>query len=150
MMGDFDWDELSRQHRGSAFFWFCSYMVLVYLIMLNMLLAIVMDVYTGVKAKMSSKESDAVWTQTWIMMKGFYMKITNRDKTVSDERILEKLQGVVKIVPALDKKGLLELIPNLQPDQAQSPKSMALSNIPPIYRKMVNRVIQRELNIPPI
>jgi hypothetical protein len=232
MMGDFDWDELSRQHRGSAFFWFCSYMVLVYLIMLNMLLAIVMDVYTGVKAKMSSKESDAVWTQTWIMMKGFYMKMTNRDKTVSDERILEKLQGVVKIVPALDKKGLLELIPNLQPDQAQdllnlaehfveeeneqmvsmsnalkimgaikitvdkieeqvcgqtaddsrpgkkkrkyqlviekilyyhrtgklrklgmrldeaqSPKSMALSNIPPIYRKMVNRVIQRELNV---
>jgi hypothetical protein len=50
MMGDFDWDELSRQHRGSAFIWFATFMILVYLIMLNMLLAIVMDVYTGVKA----------------------------------------------------------------------------------------------------
>jgi hypothetical protein len=231
MMGDFDWDELSRQHRGSAFLWFATFMVLVYLIMLNMLLAIVMDVYTGVKAKMSSKDSDAVWTQTWHMIKGYYLKITNKDKTVLDSVLLAKLQAVGKIVPALDKKGLMEAIPQLEAEQAQelltmaehfvdeeneqmvsmsnalkimgaikltvdkieetvcgqndessrpgkrkrkyerviekilqyhrsgklrklglkedemSPKSMALSNIPPIYRKMVNRVIQRELNV---
>merc|ERR1719313_1259977 len=231
MMGDFDWDELSRQHRGSAFLWFASFMILVYLIMLNMLLAIVMDVYTGVKAKMSSKDSDAVWTQTWQMIKNLYLKFTNKDKTVADNVLIGKLLAVGKIVPALDKKGLMEAIPQLEADQAQelltmaehfveeeneqmvsmsnalkimgaikltvdrieesvvkvnedadrpgkrkrkydrviekilnyhrtgklrklglkddgmSPKTMALSNIPPIYRKMVNRVIQRELNV---
>merc|ERR1719281_1967436 len=125
MMGDFDWDELSRQHRGSAFLWFASFMILVYLIMLNMLLAIVMDVYTGVKAKMSSKDSDAVWTQTWNMIKTLYLKITNKDKTVSDGVLLAKLQAVGKIVPALDKKGLLEAIPQLEAEQAQELLSMA-------------------------
>merc|ERR1719326_2155799 len=83
MMGDFDWDELSRQHRGAALVWFASFMILVYLIMLNMLLVIVMDVYTGVKAKMSSKDSDAVWTQTWHVIKSFYLQyILKKDKTV--------------------------------------------------------------------
>merc|ERR1719353_804190 len=125
MMGDFDWDELSRQHRGSAFIWFSGFMVLVYLIMLNMLLAIVMDVYTGVKSKMSSKDSDAVWTQTWHMIKTFYLKFTNKDKTVADNVLIGKLLAVGKIVPALDKKGLLELIPNLQPDQAQDLLNLA-------------------------
>jgi hypothetical protein len=165
------------------------------------------------------------------MIKNLYLKFTNKDKTVADNVLIGKLLAVGKIVPALDQKGLLEAIPQLQPEQAKeilslaegfveeeneqmvsmsnalkimgsikltvdkiedqicgqnaeadrpgkkkrkyerviekilsyhrsgklrklglkdddmSPKSMALSNIPPIYRKMVNRVIQRELNV---
>merc|ERR1719359_1273469 len=44
IMGDFEWDELARQHRYTAMMWFWTFMILVYLIMLNMLLAIIMDV----------------------------------------------------------------------------------------------------------
>merc|ERR550514_1215019 len=48
VMGDFDWSELSEEHNFTAMMWFWSFMVLVVLVMMNMLLAIVMDVYTEV------------------------------------------------------------------------------------------------------
>eukprot|EP00928_Gymnodinium_smaydae_P079667 TRINITY_DN63535_c0_g1_i1.p1 TRINITY_DN63535_c0_g1~~TRINITY_DN63535_c0_g1_i1.p1 ORF type:complete len:795 (-),score=124.47 TRINITY_DN63535_c0_g1_i1:297-2681(-) len=49
LMGDFDWEEMNAVGRPQAAAWFWSLMILLNLIMLNMLLAIIMDVYSEVK-----------------------------------------------------------------------------------------------------
>merc|ERR1719453_1524741 len=49
MLGDFDWEALYHVGRPHASLWFWSFTWLVNLIMLNMLLAIIMDIYTDVK-----------------------------------------------------------------------------------------------------
>ena len=89
--------------------WFWTFMILVYLIMLNMLLAIVragagcrigpalscraaeiMDVYTGVKSKQSSNANDTVWGQLWHLAKSWR---AGGDK-VPDKEVINKLRVV--------------------------------------------------------
>eukprot|EP00746_Dinoflagellata_sp_MGD_P071604 gnl/MRDRNA2_/MRDRNA2_291431_c0_seq1.p1 gnl/MRDRNA2_/MRDRNA2_291431_c0~~gnl/MRDRNA2_/MRDRNA2_291431_c0_seq1.p1 ORF type:complete len:439 (+),score=75.59 gnl/MRDRNA2_/MRDRNA2_291431_c0_seq1:142-1317(+) len=50
LMGDFDLSEMKDAGRTMAMFWFISFQVTMVLIMLNMLLAIIMDIYTDVKS----------------------------------------------------------------------------------------------------
>merc|ERR1719450_571521 len=49
VLGEFDWPDIAAEHPSTAMIWFMSFMVLVFLVMTNMLLAIIMDVYTEVK-----------------------------------------------------------------------------------------------------
>jgi hypothetical protein len=49
LMGDFDYEAMYQEARGMATLWFWSFQVLLVLLMLNMLLAIIMDTYTVVK-----------------------------------------------------------------------------------------------------
>merc|ERR1719359_1977905 len=58
MLGSFDFAELGAEHPVTAGIWFWTYMLLI---MLNMLLAIIMDVYTEVKA--DAAITDPLWTQ---------------------------------------------------------------------------------------
>eukprot|EP00928_Gymnodinium_smaydae_P027639 TRINITY_DN21307_c0_g1_i1.p1 TRINITY_DN21307_c0_g1~~TRINITY_DN21307_c0_g1_i1.p1 ORF type:complete len:1076 (+),score=167.63 TRINITY_DN21307_c0_g1_i1:57-3230(+) len=57
MMGDFDWEELSRVGRLEGFMWFGTFTVIIVLLMLNMLLAIVMDSYADVKEELGDAET---------------------------------------------------------------------------------------------
>merc|ERR1719487_606503 len=61
MLGSFDFAALGAEHPVTAGIWFWTYMLLIMLIMLNMLLAIIMDVYTEVKA--DAAITDPIWTQ---------------------------------------------------------------------------------------
>lgn len=64
VMGHFDFQELIRIGRTEAFVWFLSFTLLVNLIMLNMLLAIIMDVYTEVKSSLS-QDAETLWSQMY-------------------------------------------------------------------------------------
>lgn len=57
MLGDFDWEEIAIVGRVDAGIWFWTYMIVVVLLMLNMLLAIVMDAYSDVNGKIGSAET---------------------------------------------------------------------------------------------
>mmetsp|Transcript_60169 Transcript_60169/g.105411 ORF Transcript_60169/g.105411 Transcript_60169/m.105411 type:complete len:1208 (+) Transcript_60169:107-3730(+) len=57
MMGDFDWEELQKVGRIEAGIWFVTFMVIIVLIMLNMLLAIVMDAYSEQKQAIGNAET---------------------------------------------------------------------------------------------
>lgn len=57
LLGDFDWEELRVVGRLEAGLWFWSFSIMLMLIMLNMLLAIVMDFYTEVKASVGNAET---------------------------------------------------------------------------------------------
>jgi hypothetical protein len=63
-MGDFDWDEMRRIGRLEAWIWFLTFMLLVNLIMLNMLVAIIMDVYAEVKSALP-EDADTLWSQLY-------------------------------------------------------------------------------------
>lgn len=61
MLGDFDWDELGAEHPATAGVWFWSFTVIIFLIILNMVMAIIMDVYTEVKV--DAHDSKSIWDQ---------------------------------------------------------------------------------------
>jgi len=62
MIGDYDWTEMIRVGRQQTALWFWSFTWLVNLIMLNMLLAIIMDVYTEVKCSIAP-DAETMWSQ---------------------------------------------------------------------------------------
>merc|ERR1711988_1599566 len=65
MEGEYDWAELSAEHPLTTAFWVWSFMILVMLLMLNMVLAIVMEVYTEMRR--NAGRSETVW-QTFMVL----------------------------------------------------------------------------------
>jgi len=71
MMGDIDWEEISTIGRPEAGIWLWLFITIVVLLMLNMILAIIMDNYGEVKAQTGNAETlldEAV--QTWQRYRG--------------------------------------------------------------------------------
>jgi len=62
MQGDWDWDQLIYVGRNQTYFWFYSFNIFVVLLMLNMLLAIIMDTYTEVKGHVGA-DAETFWSQ---------------------------------------------------------------------------------------
>mmetsp|Transcript_26997 Transcript_26997/g.46862 ORF Transcript_26997/g.46862 Transcript_26997/m.46862 type:complete len:1137 (-) Transcript_26997:83-3493(-) len=92
MFGDFDWGEMKEVGRSDAFFWFVPFTILIVWILLNMLMAIVMDSYSEVTANMPDKET--LWTQA---KKTWKQKIKDRrGETVNLKVLLTKLKKYVK------------------------------------------------------
>jgi len=87
MLGDFEWEELREVGRPQAYIWFWSFQWLVVLIMLNMLLAIIMDVYTEVKEHVGRAET--LWSQSYEIYKR--AKNVRRGKAKSLKVILKSL-----------------------------------------------------------
>mmetsp|Transcript_15519 Transcript_15519/g.24574 ORF Transcript_15519/g.24574 Transcript_15519/m.24574 type:complete len:870 (-) Transcript_15519:59-2668(-) len=61
MFGDFDWDIMKEIGFLKAGIWFWLFMIVMYLILLNMLLAIIMDAYTNVAEQ--AKTADPLWKE---------------------------------------------------------------------------------------
>lgn len=57
LLGDFDWDELRVVGRVAAAGWLVCFVVVVPILLLNMLLAILLDAYEIVKARMGTAET---------------------------------------------------------------------------------------------
>merc|ERR1719487_1514337 len=57
LLGDFDWERMNDVGRLEAGIWFWTFTILVLQVMLNMLLAVIMDVYTEVKSSIGEAET---------------------------------------------------------------------------------------------
>jgi len=84
MLGDFDWDVLGEEHPTTAALWFWTYMIVMMLLMLNMLMAIIMDQYTEVKS--DADESDPIWTQLYSMIMDRIHKAQGKSMSIDDVR----------------------------------------------------------------
>jgi len=114
MLGDFDWEELGWEHPLTAGLWFWSYMVVMMLLMLNMLMAIIMDVYTEVKGE--ADQFAPVWTQLFEVCMDMYN--VYRGHTVSNPEMLEVLGEMPE--DEVDKEILMKRAgPGLSEDQAE-------------------------------
>jgi len=76
MMGDFNWAGMYDVAPLSATVWFWSFMILIFLVMLNMLLAIILDVYCEVKEQTHVHRS--VLEQVRLMLVGLRIKAASR------------------------------------------------------------------------
>jgi hypothetical protein len=115
MLGDFTYDDLAREHPVTTAVWFWVYIAVMMLLMLNMLMAIIMDVYTEVKGEAS--EFAPVWTQiqqicshAWNVHKG---------RTVSNSDMLQLLSDMpeeeIDVADLMKKAG-----PSLSMEQASA------------------------------
>merc|ERR1719428_1999059 len=80
--GDFDWTNMSAEHYATSSIWFWSFMILIFLIMLNMVLAIVMDVYTKVRA--TAMEGDPIWVNAAKLLQKIRLSRFLKAKNLTD------------------------------------------------------------------
>lgn len=110
MEGEYDWDQLSEEHYWTAAFWVWTFMLLLVLLMLNMVLAIVMDVYTEMRK--NSGQSETVWTTLMHLV----MRMYRWRRWISNREIGEKLQNMGRL---LTREELLEEFPGMCDQQLQ-------------------------------
>jgi len=112
-LGDFDFDELMEENPVTAGLWFYTFVIFMVNIMLNMCLAIIMDVYG--QAKGDAALSDPIWDQLWTMWVEFR----------SQSYGIVKFVDVMEVLTAMDieyigKNSLMEAIPAMGEEQAQA------------------------------
>merc|ERR1712176_1106830 len=90
MGGDYDWDDLYWVGRPQAAIWFWSFTWGLAIIMLNMLVAIVLDVYTEVKGGIGS-DAETLWSQS--------LEILHRWREVRNGRALPLSKILDKLDP---------------------------------------------------
>mmetsp|Transcript_24707 Transcript_24707/g.68917 ORF Transcript_24707/g.68917 Transcript_24707/m.68917 type:complete len:721 (-) Transcript_24707:35-2197(-) len=91
---EFDWDTLSEEHFWTATIWVWTFVMLICLIMLNMVLAIIMDVYTEVRHASDNEET---------FMEGLLFGLDSLwsglcgQKFVPAERVLQELEDMDQV-----------------------------------------------------
>lgn len=90
LLGDFDWDQLKQGGRLQANVWFWSFSLLVNLIMMNMLMAIIMDVYAEVKNNLFNSNAETLWSQSYELFDRWQQR--RRGKAIRLEVILNQLE----------------------------------------------------------
>lgn len=126
MLGDFDWEELSAEHPTTAGLWFWTYMILMGQLMLNIFMAIVMDVYTEVKS--DAADFDPIWSQMWTLTKQRYNVFLG--KSVSTTKLLEVLRDISEQEPEVDENIMMKWVgPGLSREQASDLVESTRNNV---------------------
>jgi len=94
--GEYDWAALSEEHFYTAAIWVVSFIILLVLLMMNMFMAIVVEVYLH-KRKMSGA-SDTLWTT----IVDSYLRIRNRRRWISTKQLLAGLKDMPAILTRAD------------------------------------------------
>jgi len=118
MMGDFDWEEMEQVGREQAGVWFFLFLILVNLIMLNILLAILMEAYGRVMTDaMASYPRNQIMSlpdqvkKIWhrwrshrngksVSLKGIKKSFEQTDGSISEDPLYpQKLKDLVQGIP---------------------------------------------------
>ncbi|CAE7323345.1 pkd2 [Symbiodinium pilosum] len=117
LMGDFSVEDMELRGRPVAFFFFGTYMMAAVLLLLNMLIAILMDVYGQVAA--GSRTSESLWHECYDIMRRGMQKWTGGHTPLSEvvKKYVESrgeeawesdkviyVSDVLAAVPGLDKR----------------------------------------------
>mmetsp|Transcript_53689 Transcript_53689/g.125139 ORF Transcript_53689/g.125139 Transcript_53689/m.125139 type:complete len:839 (-) Transcript_53689:163-2679(-) len=128
MFGDWDWEPMERVSRTAAYLWFTMFMVLVVIILLNMLLAIILDNYMDVKRVSASADS----LQTQMIEMHRRRKMLKRRERVSLNNIwdnfVKEANGRPKIALSLDRPISAEKLQQIVPGIPFSQASRTLQN----------------------
>uniref|UniRef100_A0A7S4VIU8 EF-hand domain-containing protein n=1 Tax=Alexandrium monilatum TaxID=311494 RepID=A0A7S4VIU8_9DINO len=128
VLGDYDWEALHSVGRPQAYAWFWTFIWLVNLVMLNMLLAIIMDVYTDVKAGIGNS-AETLWSQSIEIWRRW--RDVSMGRSVSLKKILKALDPTdlddeeeeeedQEEIPPLFPDTMCERVPGMGSDQATS------------------------------
>jgi len=131
LIGDFDYLALVEIGRFPASLWWLAVMILLQMVMLNMLLAIIMDVYGSVKGAMGDDMENypTLWSQSYEILRRWKQK--RMKKRMSLDSILDLLQQDSNTNGTWDSKargdedklitiyGFVALVPGLSRTQAE-------------------------------
>jgi len=106
LIGEFSWSEMIVVGRVQSYIWFTCFFVLVNWIMLNMLIAIVMDRYAQVKANIGSG-AETLWGQAYDVIQRKY-EVWFRGQ-VSYGALLEEIQDEDEATPLVEEELMDEL-----------------------------------------
>lgn len=93
---EYSWSELSKQDYWTVALWVWSFMLVLSLLMLNMVLAIVMDVYTEMRK--NAGNSEAVWTT----VQNLFIWARYRKIWVPSEVIVPRLASMPPLITLQD------------------------------------------------
>eukprot|EP00747_Dinoflagellata_sp_TGD_P156943 gnl/TRDRNA2_/TRDRNA2_177704_c0_seq1.p1 gnl/TRDRNA2_/TRDRNA2_177704_c0~~gnl/TRDRNA2_/TRDRNA2_177704_c0_seq1.p1 ORF type:complete len:393 (+),score=59.09 gnl/TRDRNA2_/TRDRNA2_177704_c0_seq1:100-1179(+) len=121
MFGDWNWQDMEEVRRVHAAIWFWSFMVIIVVILLNMLLAIIMDAYLEVK----KNTSDAVTLtgqikEMWRRHRGYKRGERVRLNDIYDAFAKEDPDelSMLNSDRLITAKFLLDLVPGIPANQA--------------------------------
>jgi hypothetical protein len=115
MLGSFDSERMAQDSPLTAFMWFYSYFILVGLIMLNCLMAIIMDNYAEVKSRATRASVEPIWTHMYrIARDAMYQR-----NVVHVKEIKIALKRHVPQHAMVDKDTLTNLIPGMSDTQSE-------------------------------
>lgn len=103
---EYDWDTLALEHYWTTGIWIWSFIVLLYLLMVNMVLAIVLDVYNDVR--LSTNASEMVWTTIY----NFWLRFREMKFWVPDKLLEAALTTDIQ-TPMVVKDDFKENFPGI-------------------------------------
>jgi len=108
---EFEWDLLSEEHFMTTAIWTWSYLLIVVYLMLNMVLAIVLDVYNDVRQRVDSADT------IFLFLRNMGKRVWNGRQWVTENELERVIDGI-KGSTTLTKNDLREMIPKLTSSQA--------------------------------
>jgi uncharacterized membrane protein YeiB len=137
LMGDFDFGGLFAVSKPAAMIWFWSFNILVLLVMLNMLLAIVMDQYTAVKG--NAQDATTLVAQTTTLMR------RQRENKLGKRR---ELSDVLHILESKEWTGGDEMSVQILCDNVENlPTNQAKRTLGRCRKWMINRANREEIGL---
>mmetsp|Transcript_105572 Transcript_105572/g.281187 ORF Transcript_105572/g.281187 Transcript_105572/m.281187 type:complete len:373 (-) Transcript_105572:193-1311(-) len=106
MESEYDWADWTEEYYWSTGLWAWTFMFMVVLLMLNMVLAIILDVYNEVRNKPGAKDAEAMWTTLYhVIMRVVYIRIW-----VGDRKLLKALTEPAMLMHSIITEADLVLI----------------------------------------
>lgn len=125
MTSEFNWEDLSSEDWLTACLWIWTYIIVVVWLLLNMILAIIMDVYTEINSKAGTETVwQTMWTlwervrhcRTWVNFNELLDTLDQMEDYVTREMILEQF-------PEMPDQQLARLLSACDSEARQSSKS---------------------------
>lgn len=104
MMSQYDWQNYSSQDFTTTAMWCWIYLILVVVLMLNMVVAIIMDVYQEVRTH--TGDTMTIWAHILYI----YRRLVFRAKWVTDKQLVDKVSQMPQAISLLE---LSEVFPDM-------------------------------------
>jgi len=104
MESEYDWPDLTEEHWWTAAVWTWTFMFLLAMLMINMVLAIVLDVYTEMRKK--SGNSEEVWKTIYNMLQ----QLRYRREWIGVKDLLEKAP---QLPPRFSRTDMIKVYPGM-------------------------------------
>lgn len=108
---EYEWELMSEEHFWTAAVWVWSFLIIVVLLMLNMVLAIILDIYSEVLSNTDSNDT------VFLFLRQIFSRLWNRKRWVRDA----ELDGILSQMHAqstISEKDLKEVVPKMTKAQS--------------------------------
>eukprot|EP00931_Biecheleriopsis_adriatica_P000594 TRINITY_DN10066_c0_g5_i1.p1 TRINITY_DN10066_c0_g5~~TRINITY_DN10066_c0_g5_i1.p1 ORF type:complete len:912 (-),score=171.94 TRINITY_DN10066_c0_g5_i1:116-2806(-) len=114
LLGDYDWDSMTKAGELPARVWFVLFTCVMTLVMLNMLLAIVMDVYSETRGQLRT-DAETMWSQVFLIYRRWKEL---RDGKRTSLKYIDQCLASAGETESWNTQKLMAQVPGIAADQA--------------------------------